>query len=102
MNTLDKNIANKHLSNLFHLDANGDVQITRWNDGDASDEFVFFTLKDFGLLSIETVHDLFNVIDFNDPSVPEWFITRWEINYEDTDLWDDHTARHIPYAVPID
>ena len=57
---------------------------------------VYYVTKDGGILSPEAV--LENLQLTNDPEDAQWYVVASEVNYEDQDLFCDHTGKRIESA----
>ena len=98
MSTLTDNMA--HLATLHApLGIDGDtVKIAYGYNSGGYENFVYFVTADGGTLAIDTVIAEINSADFTDPNDKQWFIIGYDVNYEDLDLWDDHTGKRITAA----
>lgn len=63
---------------------------------------LYYVTADGGVLSPEAVRE--NQALTNDPDDKQWYVVRAEVNYEDPDLYCEHTGERIPsaYAEPED
>lgn len=62
------------------------------------EKYQYFICADGGVLSIGTVINEFHKVNFNDPDDKQWYIVGCEVNYENDDLYDDHTGLRIESA----
>lgn len=92
-----KNFENEFLANAFNIDM-GVVSIKWGANSGGYEKYQYFITADGGCLAIETVLNEFHVVDFNDENDPQWHIVGVDVNYENHDLYDDHTNQLIPAA----
>lgn len=93
----ENNMLNPVLQKAFNF--NGDVPCINYaaNSG-GYEKFQYFICADGGTLSIGTVINEFNKVNFNDPDDKQWYIVGCEVNFENNDLYDDHTGLPIEPA----
>ncbi len=61
---------------------------------------LYYLSKDGGVLSPEAVDEKLELT--NNPDAPDWFVVGAEVNYEDPDLFCDHSGKRIPSAYAED
>jgi len=61
---------------------------------------VFYVTQDGGVLSAEAVEE--NLEACCDPEQPDWFVVAHDANWEDPDLYCDHTGERIESAYADD
>lgn len=77
---------------------NGDMsQKYGFNSGGYEKHYYFIT-ADGGILSIESVRENIDKVDFNCPFSPDWYIIGGGVNYEDQDLVCSHSNEKIEPA----
>ncbi|QXO12256.1 hypothetical protein pEaSNUABM49_00010 [Erwinia phage pEa_SNUABM_49] len=93
----ESNMQNPVLQTAFNF--SGDVPCINYgfNSG-GYEKFQYFICADGGCLGIGTVINEFHKVNFNDPDDKQWYIVGVEVNYENTELVDDHTGDYIPAA----
>ncbi|YP_010843335.1 hypothetical protein ACQ27_gp451 [Klebsiella phage K64-1] len=91
------NFENQFLAEVFKID-NGVVSINYGFNSGGYEKFIYFVTADGGCLAIDTVLNEFSKVDFNDDNDPQWYIVGYDVNYEDEDLYDDHTNQKIESA----
>ncbi len=64
------------------------------------ENYQFFITADGGILSLETVQDELKSDPalFDDEDDPQWYIVASNVNYEDNNLYCDHSNKLIPAA----
>lgn len=92
-----KNFENEFLANALDIDM-GVVSIKYGANSGGYEIFQYFVTADGGCLAIETVLNEFHKVDFNDADDPQWYIVGVDVNYENHELYDDHTNQLIPAA----
>lgn len=96
MRLIDRNLAGK-LGEILYRD--GEVAKIRYGANSGGYEnFAYVITADGGILAIDTVIAEIDKVDFTDPCDKQWHVVRYEVNYENPDLIDDHTGRPIPAA----
>lgn len=98
MTSLMNNFKNAKISEMLRVDDEGNVKINYGANSGGYESNVFFITKDGGVLAIQTVIDEIHKVDFNDPDDSQWFIVGYDVNYEDQELYDDHTGKLIEAA----
>lgn len=97
ISTTQKNFENTFLAEVFKI-TDGVVSINYGFNSGGYERFVYFVTADGGTLAINTVLNEFSKVDFNDEYDPQWYIVGYDVNYEDDDLYDDHTNEKIESA----
>lgn len=97
MNIIESNFKNQKIAEVLRLDGN-EAKINYGYNSGGYESYIYFITKDSGTLSINTVIDQINSVDFNDEDDSQWFIVGYEINYENDEIYDDHTGIRIPSA----
>lgn len=97
MPIVQTNFENQFLAELFKI-TDGVVSINYGFNSGGYESFVYFYTQDGGKLAIDTVLNEFTKVNFNDDNDPQWFIIGYDVNYEDPELYDDHTNELIPCA----
>lgn len=98
MSLISKNLKNVFLCDLLTQKEDGSIGINYGANSGGYESNVYFITKDGGALSIQTVIAELPFVDFSDEDDYQWFITGYEVNYENHDLYDDHTGELIPAA----
>jgi hypothetical protein len=96
MSLIDKNLSGK-LGEILHRDGDR-VKITYGYNSGGYENFIYMITADGGTLAIDTVIDEIAKVDFTDADDPQWYVVRYKVNYENQDLYDDHTGKLIPAA----
>lgn len=97
MTLLTANLESEHLKDV--LERSGDTaKISYGFNSGGYENYIYFVTKDGGTLSISTVIDQIDEVDFTDDADPQWYIIGYDVNYENTDLVDDHTGAPLPAA----
>lgn len=97
MSTRSDNLSHPKLAEMLE-ERDGAVSIRYGFNSGGYENNVFFVTADGGALSIDTVIAEIDEVDFTDPSDRQWFVVGYDVNYEDSDLVDDHTGNLIPAA----
>lgn len=93
----ESNMLHPILQTVFNF--NGDVPCINFSaNGGGYEKFQYFICADGGTLSIGTVINEFHKVNFNDPDDKQWYIVAVDVNYENNDLYDDHTGLPIESA----
>ncbi|SOK58816.1 hypothetical protein [Yersinia phage fHe-Yen9-03] len=93
----ENNMLNPILQSTFNF--NGDVPCINYAaNGGGYETYQYFICADGGCLGIGTVINEFHKVNFNDPDDKQWHIVGVDVNYENTNLIDDHTGDYIPVA----
>lgn len=98
MSLISKNLKNVFLCDLLTQKEDGSIRINYGYNSGGYESNVYFVTKDGGALSINTVIAEFALVDFSDEDDSQWYITGYDVNYENHDLYDDHTGELIPAA----
>jgi len=98
MSLISKNLKNVFLCDLLTQKEDGSIGIKYGANSGGYESNVYFVTKDGGALSIQTVIAELRFVDFSDEDDAQWFITGYDVNYEDHDLYDSHTGELIPAA----
>lgn len=98
MTTLSKNFKNSFIAEVFTLNNNGKAVINYAANSGGYESNIYFVTKDSGVLSVNTVLNEIENVDFNDADDAQWFITGYDVNYENNELYDDHTGELVPAA----
>jgi hypothetical protein len=98
MSLISKNLKNVFLCDLLTQKEDGSIRINYGYNSGGYESNVYFVTKDGGALSINTVIAELALVDFSDEDDSQWYITGYDVNYENHDLYDDHTGELIPAA----
>lgn len=91
----EKNLLNPVINTRIELDEAGNPKIIYGFNSGGYEAFQYFSTADGGSLAIQTVLDEFENVDFDDPDDRQWYITGCDVNWENEDLYDDHTGGKI-------
>ncbi|QXO11705.1 hypothetical protein pEaSNUABM44_00009 [Erwinia phage pEa_SNUABM_44] len=94
---IESNMLNPILQSVFNFN-DGVPCINYAANGGGYENYLYFICADGGCLGIGTVINEFHKVNFNDPDDKQWYIVGVEVNYENTELVDDHTGDYIPAA----
>ncbi len=97
LSNTQSNFENEIISQAIRLEDGTPSIIWGANSG-GYEKYQYFITADGGCLAIDTVINEFHKVNFNDPYDPQWHIVAVEVNYEDHDLYDDHTGEKIEPA----
>lgn len=93
----ESNMLNQIIGSVFNF--HGDVPCINYAaNGGGYEKYCYFICADGGCLGISTVINEFKKVNFNDPDDKQWYIVGVEVNYENTELVDEHTGDYIPAA----
>lgn len=97
LSNVQANFENEFISNAIRLD-NGVANINYGFNSGGYERYQYFITADAGVLGINTVMANIQSVNFNDPNDEQWHIVGVDVNYEDTNLIDDHTGEYLEAA----
>ena len=97
LSNAQNNFENEFIAGAIRL-TDGNPSINWGYNSGGYEKYQYFITADSGCLAIDTVINEYHKVNFNDPDDRQWYIVGVQVNYEDNDLYDDHTGEQIKPA----
>lgn len=101
LSNTQSNFENEFINGAIRLD-DGTPSINWGFNSGGYEKHQYFITADGGCLAIDTVINEYHKVNFNDPDDSQWHIVGVEVNYENDDLYDDHTGEKIEPAYDVE